>query len=626
MQTANNPMKAWWAMAAPRGAARWCVVASLALLAACGGGGGGGDAGPGPGAGVLPVPVAPTPAVPAGSRPPPATLRTDDNPAGARVDRRADNYFPMAPGNHWTYERSAAGASTRTVTVRIVAGLTAGTVGWQETDPLEGEGIIDYRRTAEGLEVVRPFTGGLPDAVAQLVGDPLEYADPFYPVGSVRRVLRQGSYGADADGDGVHEGFSFELTQTFVGFEDYRIGARTVQAARFRTVYRIVVMFSKSLAGGAYPPDYVFSGSEETWWGPGIGLLRTDRRFEDSTRGTVEPLNTLRLVQGTVAGQAVVVDDVVTRSVALQHSALVFDARRGVYYASVPGASLGTGNRIATIDPATGAVTHSLPVGSEPNAMAIAADGASIYVGLDGSGEVVRLSLPGFAELGRVRLPSTAFYGQFTAETLAASPVEADVFAVALARPGVSPRHGGVALVRGMRLQPRQTQDHTGSNLIVFGADGLTVYGYNNETTEFGLRRLEVQADGLAERQVVGFGAGFYTRTIDRQGDRLLVNNRVARAPGLEQDGQLGFGSGCRFAEAGRILCLEDSFGTARRLLVADSSYALVDALTLPANGALEFGALVPGPAGQVAIRTGISHPAYGVASGILLVGSDRLR
>jgi hypothetical protein len=612
-------------MAAPRAAARWCVLACLALLAACGGGGGG-EAGPGAGGGVLPVPVAPTPAVPAGSRPPPATLRTDDNPAGARVDRRADNYFPMALGDQWTFERSAAGASTRTVTVRIVAGAAAGTVGWQETDPLDGEGVVEYRRTAQGLEVVRPFTGGLPDAVAQLVGDPLEFADPFYPVGSVRRVLRQGSYGADVDGDSVHEGFRFELTQTFVGFEDYRIGARTVQAARFRTEYRIAVMFSKSVAGGAYPPDYVFSGSEETWWGPGIGLLRTDRRFDDSTRGTVQPLHTLRLVQGTVAGQAVVVDDVATRSVPLQHNALVFDQRRGVYYASVPGASLGTGNRIATIDPASGAVTHSLPVGSEPNALAIAADGASIYVGLDGSGEVVRLALPGFAELGRVRLPSTPFYGQFTAETLAASPVAADVFAVALARPGVSPRHGGVALVRAMQLQPRQTQDHTGSNLVVFGADGLSVYGYNNETTEFGLRRLEVLVDGLAERQVVGFGAGFYTRTLDRQGDRLLVNNRVARAPGLEQDGQLGFGSGCRFADSGRILCLENSLSTTRRLLVADGGYALVDALALPANPAIDFGSLVPGPAGQVAIRTGISHPAYTLASGLLLVSSDRLR
>lgn len=608
-------------MAAQRRVARWYVVIALAMLSACGGGGGGSGGAESP-------PVTPAPVVPAGSRPPPATVRSDENPAGARLDRRADNYFPMAVGDHWTYERTdGAGGSARTVTVRIVAGSTAGTVGWQETDPVDGAGTSRYRRTAEGLEVIGPFTGGLPDAAAKLVGDPLEYADPFYAVGSVRRVLRQGSYGEDVDGDGVHEGFSFELTQTFVGFEEYRVGTGTVQAARFRTAYRIMAMYSKSLSSGAYPPDYVFKGTEETWWGPGIGLLRADRQFEDSTRGAVEPLHTLRLVQGTVAGRAVVVDDMVTRSIALGHNALVFDARRGVYYASVPGAVVGSGNRIAIIDPASGAVTHSLPVGSEPGAMAIAADGASIYVGLNGSGEVVRLALPGFAEMGRVRLPSTSFYGQFVAETLAASPVDAEAFAVALARTGVSPKHGGVALVRAMQLQPQQTQDHTGSNLIVFGADGQSVYGYNNETTEFGLRRLEVLANGLAERQVISFGGGFYQRTIDRMGDRLIVNNRVARTPGLELDGQLSYGTGCRFAEVGRVLCLDAAPGSTPRLLVADlTSYALLDTLSLPANAAIDYATLVPGPAGTVALRTGTTHPAYGEAAGILLVSSARLR
>lgn len=613
-------MKKWTVRAARQCVAGWCAAIGMTMLTACGGGGSSG--------GAEPPAATPAPVVPAGSRPPPATLRSDDNPTGARLDRRADNYFPMAVGDRWTYERTnGTGGSARTLTVSIVAGPAADLVGWQETDPVDGESTTHYRRTAEGLQVVGPFTTGLPEAVAKLVGDPLEYAEPFYAVGSVRRVFRQGSYGQDVDADGVQEGFSFELTQTFVGFEDYRVGARTVQAARFRTVFRIVAMYSKSLPSGAYPADYVAKGTEETWWGPGIGLLRADRQFEDSTRGSVEPLHTLRLVQGTVAGQAVVVDDVVTRSVALRHNALVFDARRGVYYASVPGAVVGSGNRIAVIDPASGAVTHSLPVGSEPGAMAIAADGASIYVGLNGSGEVVRLALPGFAELGRVRLPSVSFYGQFTAETLAASPVDAEVLAVALARPGVSPRHGGVALVRAMQLQPRQTQDHTGSNLIVFGADGQSVYGYNNETTEFGLRRLDVLADGLVERQVIGFGGGFYVRAIDRVGDRLLINNRVARTPGLELDGQLSYGSGCRFGDAGRVLCLDANSGATPRLLVADlASYALLDALPLPAGSGADFGTLVPGPAATVAIRTGTSHPAHAEAGGLLIISSARLK
>ncbi len=609
-------MKARTGWAVPRCWARLCGAIALAMLAACGGGGGGSGGGDASG-----------PVVPAGSRPPPATARSEVNPTGARVDRRADNYFPMAVGDEWSYDRTpVAGGSTRSVTLRIVAGLARDTVGWLEADPVDGPSTTEYRRTAEGLEAVRIFGGSLPEAAAQLVGDVLEYADPFYAVGSVRRVLRQGSYGEDIDGDGVSEGFYFELYQTFVGFEDYRVGERTVQAARFRTEYRITVTYSKSTSAGVYPADYVYTGIEETWWGPGIGRLRADRQLQDSTRGTLEVPHTLLLVRGTVAGQSVV-ENLDTRSVTLQHNALVYDARRGVYYASVPGAVQGTGNRIATLDPASGTVTHSLPVGSEPNAMAIAADGASIYVGLDGSGEVVRLALPGFAELGRVRLPSSTFYGQLLAENLATSPVDADVFAVALARTSVSPKHGGVALVRAMQLQPRQTQEHTGSNLIVFGSDGQSVYGFNNESTEFGLRRIEVLADGLAERVVVSFGGGFYQRSLDRAGERLLVSNRVARTPGLELDGQPGVGSGCRFAEGGRILCMDTRVSSTPRLVVSDlASYALIDTVSLPSGAGTEYGVLVPGAAGTVAIRTGITHPAFTLASGVLLVRSARLR
>ena len=42
-----------------------------------------------------------------------------------------------------------------------------------------------------------------------------------------------------------------------------------------------------------------------------------------------------------------------------------------------------------------------------------------------------------------------------------------------------------MVLIRSGVLQPRMTQDHTGSNLIAFDANGQFVYGLNNETTEF---------------------------------------------------------------------------------------------------------------------------------------------
>lgn len=132
------------------------------------------------------------------------------------------------------------------------------------------------------------------------------------------------------------------------------------------------------------------------------------------------------------------------RSIALVHRDLVYDAARRRYYASVPGTVVGQGNRVASIDADSGAVSYSGVVGSDPGALALAGDGASLYVGLDGSSEVLRLALPGMTELSRTA------------------------------------------------LLPVQTPGHTGANRIVFGADGSSVFGINIESTEFGLRRLLV--------------------------------------------------------------------------------------------------------------------------------------
>ena len=70
---------------------------------------------------------------------------------------------------------------------------------------------------------------------------------------------------------------------------------------------------------------------------------------------------------------------------AITNRDLLYDAARARYYASVPGSVLAQGNRIAVIDAASGAVNYSAVVGSEPGAMTLAADGASLYVALDGS-------------------------------------------------------------------------------------------------------------------------------------------------------------------------------------------------------------------------------------------------
>ena len=46
------------------------------------------------------------------------------------------------------------------------------------------------------------------------------------------------------------------------------------------------------------------------------------------------------------------------------------------------------------------------------------------------------------------------------------------------------------------------TAIHTGSNVIAFGATAGRLYGYNNETSEFGFRRMDVTASGVTVLEI----------------------------------------------------------------------------------------------------------------------------
>ena len=292
-------------------------------------------------------------------------------------------------------------------------------------------------------------------------------------------------------------------------------------------------------------------------------------------------------------------------TVLLQNNSVVADVARGVFYASVPGSVVGQGNRIATINAASGQVQYSAPVGSEPNAMALAADGDSLYVALDGSGDVARLALPGFQNLGTVRLPFSA-YGQTKVQALAASPTQSGTFAASLLNPSLSAGHAGVLLVREMVAQPRRTPEFHSANLIAFAPNGQLLYGLNTQDTEFGLRRIAVQVDGLMVETMVRAGTDFGTRSIDAAGSLVSAGASLWSAPALSSAGRISQATDCRFRNASLLLCVAQSYGyEPRRLLLVDATTAAItSALAMPAPlSILDNGTVVPGPGASVAWR-----------------------
>lgn len=575
------------------------ALSAAALLSACGGGGGGGG-----------------PSV----RQPLPTLSQDILPTGARIDRRADNYFPSAVGDRWVYDRTIDNVPAGEVTRSVVQ--TVGNEALISESGPTGSGQVTYRRTADGLVLVRPLADvGLP-ALDQVLPTLLEYPEPFYAVGTTRQLIRQGSFG-DLDGDGTAESFRIEYRQTLIGFETVTLASGPIaNAVHFRNVVTLNLQPSD-------PDEPVVTAvaTEDTWFAPGIGLVQTTVSGADGNGNVVERPYTLRLRAGTVGGEPLFVpqpDGTVTK-IALTHQALVYDAPRRRYLASVPGSVPNVGNRIAIVDATTGAVSYSGPVGSEPGALALAPDGSALLVGLNGTGELLKLRLPDFAEQWRVTLPS-GFFGATRAETIAVSPLDPEVVAVSLYRASVSPRHDGVVLVRAGVVQPRRTQDHTGSNLVVFDADGSRLYGYNNESTEFGLRRIAVLADGLQEEAVVPNAAsdGFAIRSLDRvgaAGGRVLLGRSLYATPALALAGEVGAGtSACRWhAEAAGIVCLGTAGNGDRTVVAADPASLVLTAAPVFARAAgnpPEIGQIVPGGRGLVALRVGpvsVFQPATAV-------------
>jgi hypothetical protein len=238
---------------------------------------------------------------------------------------------------------------------------------------------------------------------------------------------------------------------------------------------------------------------------------------------------------------------------------------------------------------------------------------------LNGSGEVTKLSLPLMQDAGRVRLPNVQFFGQLLAENITVSPTDPNVVAVSMWRINTSPRHAGVALLRNLVLQPLMTQEHTGSNLVAFDGSGQVVFGYNNETTEFGLRRIAVQPDGLVQGLVVPANNNFGTRVLEATPAGVMLDRTLYRGSDLVQIGQVNApGGGCRHLRAvnrfAGFQVINPSSGE-QRLVVADAATFVT--LATPMYSSFLPPAfptrIVPGPAGQVALQLGnfqFSSPA----------------
>ena len=196
------------------------------------------------------------------------------------------------------------------------------------------------------------------------------------------------------------------------------------------------------------------------------------------------------------------------------------------------------GNSLCIVNPYFGNIEQCFFIGSEPNKLAISDDASYLYIGLNGAPEVVKFNIPTKTVEATFYLGEDPFLGQYYAEDIEVLPGQPNSIAVARRNSGFSPKHEGVAIYDNGTIRPNTTQGHTGSNSITFSEHNGSLYGYNNETTEFGFRDIVINPQGATEGNVTSGLISGFGDVIENQGEFIYsskgeVVNVTNTAPSL---------------------------------------------------------------------------------------------
>lgn len=195
---------------------------------------------------------------------------------------------------------------------------------------------------------------------------------------------------------------------------------------------------------------------------------------------------------------------------------LVYDSQTNRIYVSIPSANGSNGNSIGVINPDTYTLENTIFIGSEPSILAISDNGQYIYSGFSGSSTIRRFDVASQTAGLQFNLGNDYYTGALYAEDIEVMPGHPTTIAVSRKNNGFSPRHEGVAIYDNGIMRPTTTTNHTGSNKIEFTSQNSLI-GYNNESTEFGIRRLSVNNSGVnnvsvTQNILTNFGLDFIYR------------------------------------------------------------------------------------------------------------------
>jgi uncharacterized protein (TIGR03437 family) len=172
---------------------------------------------------------------------------------------------------------------------------------------------------------------------------------------------------------------------------------------------------------------------------------------------------------------------------------LVYSPSTQRIYATIPSWGSSYGNAIAEIHPDSGQILRTVPVGSQPQRMALSADGRFLYVGLQGRASVVRLNLPNLDAPRETRLIDPATRAPLFPAWLEAAPDGLDRIAVSAASEPAFPwigfyLGGRLAMVEADRVTVEPSA--LCATALAFAGASDRVFAYCSQNTSHDLHEL----------------------------------------------------------------------------------------------------------------------------------------
>ncbi len=433
------------------------------------------------------------------------------------------NYYPLDTGDSWTYSVSKNGAAPSSAEVDTVGaattrfGATVMPVSISTTSyplPSSGSPTLTLMNTDYYLKndtgVVSYGNTSAPASISAAVPSfpwirlPAETGDSEILLNLAGRY----DYGQDLDGDGVNETVTaFKITNVVKGFQSVTVpsGTYNCMAVEYHALMTVLLSKSKmSVTVTDVATDYL---------APNVGPVKTTESIQEADgNGNVLSTSTkeLDLVAYTLGGVTLQnpVSGTEVTTVSLLDNDLAYDAKRNLLYASVPSTDPNYPNSIAVIDPDAGKITTSIPIGSEPNRLAISKGDEYLYVGLDGTGEVARIDLSTMTQdlkfpLGNATTP--AFTGdQQYVKDMAVLPNNPQSIVISKMVKNWSPSFSGVSVYDNNVKRPNDIPGWGGGGYAIIpdsvavSDDGSMVYGIDYDSSSFELSRFSVSPPGIS--------------------------------------------------------------------------------------------------------------------------------